>query len=199
MADLCRTYDAVAIADEVYEEITFGPEHVRVATLDGMWDRTLTLSSIGKTYSLTGWKVGWAIGPPTLTRGLRAAHQFLTFTTPTPVQHGAVAALAAPDSFYADLRASYLRRRDLIVDGLGATGLRPFTPEGTYFVMADHTAYGFENDREFCRHLIETAGVAAIPPSAFYHRPDDGASLVRFAFCKGEETITSAMERLGRL
>ena len=199
IAGLCHTYDAVAITDEVYEDIVFEPQHTRLATIDGMWDRTITLSSIGKTYSLTGWKVGWAIGPPPLTAGLRAAHQFLTFTTPTPVQHGAVAAVGAPDEFYAELRASYRSRRDLLVDGLAAAGLSPFRPQGTYFVMADHTAFGFSDDRAFCRHLIEKVGVAAIPPSVFYHRPEDGASLVRFAFCKDESTLREAVDRLSRL
>ena len=199
VASLCQTYDAIAIADEVYEEIVYESPHTRLATMGGMWERTITLSSIGKTYSLTGWKVGWAIGPNQLTKGLRAAHQFLTFTTPTPVQHGAVAAIGAPSEFYRELRASYLNRRDLLVDGLAAAGLTPFRPEGTYFVMADHTAFGFNDDRAFCRHLIETAGVAAIPPSAFYHRSEDGASLVRFAFCKDEGTLQNAVERLARL
>ncbi len=199
VADLCRTYDTIAIADEVYEDIVYEPDHLRLATLDGMYERTITLSSIGKTYSLTGWKVGWAIGPEHLSRGLRAAHQFLTFTTPTPVQHGAAAALGAPEEFYTDLRASYLARRDLLVDGLAAAGLRPFKPQGTYFAMADHTEFGFADDRTFCRHLIETVGVAAIPPSAFYHRAADGASLVRFAFCKDESTLRQAVERLARL
>ena len=199
VASLCQTYDAIAIADEVYEEIVYESPHTRLATMGGMWERTITLSSISKTYSLTGWKVGWAIGPNQLTKGLRAAHQFLTFTTPTPVQHGAVAAIGAPSEFYRELRASYLNRRDLLVDGLAAAGLTPFRPEGTYFVMADHTAFGFDDDRAFCRHLIETAGVAAIPPSAFYHRSEDGASLVRFAFCKDEGTLQNAVERLARL
>ena len=158
IANLCRTYDAIAIADEVYEEIIFEPDHLRISTLDGMWDRTVTLSSVGKTYSLTGWKVGWAIGPAHLTRGLRAAHQFLTFTTPTPVQHGAVAALEAPAEFYTDLRDRYLAKRDLLVDGLAAAGLEPIRPEGTYFVMADHTHFGFPDDASFCRHLIERTG-----------------------------------------
>ncbi len=143
--------------------------------------------------------MGWAVGGPALSRGLRAAHQFLTFTTPTPVQHGAVAALGAPDDFYTELRAGYRRRRDLLTDGLAAAGLQPYIPEGTYFVMADHTAFGVGDDRAFCRHLIETAGVAAIPPSAFYHDPADGADLVRFAFCKEEATLVEAIERLGRL
>lgn len=196
IASLCRAYDVVAICDEVYEDIIYDAEHLRLATLDDMWERTITLSSIGKTYSLTGWKVGWSIGSAALTRGLRAAHQFLTFTTPTPVQHGAVAALNAPPEFYADLRASYRARRDLLTGGLAAAGLHPYTPEGTYFVMADHTGFGLEDDRAFCKHLIETAGVAAIPPSAFYHRAADGADLVRFAFCKDEATLQEAVDRL---
>jgi aspartate/methionine/tyrosine aminotransferase len=199
IADLCRQFDAIAIADEVYEEMTYERDHLRLATLDGMADRTLTLSSLGKTYSLTGWKVGWAIGVPELSRGLRAGHQFLTFATSTPAQHGAVAALRAPEEFYVDLRASYLRRRDLLVDGLASAGLSPYSPEGTYFVMADHTAHGFGDDRSFCRHLIETVGVAAIPPSTFYHRPKDGAALVRFAFCKDEATLQEAIARLSNL
>ena len=196
IASLCTTYDAIAITDEVYEDITFGPDHLRLANFDGMWDRTLTLSSIGKTYSLTGWKVGWAIGPQELTRGVRAAHQFMTFTTPTPVQHGAVAALRAPARFYHDLRADYLAKRELLVEALAATDLVPYPPAGTYFVMADHTAYGFADDRAFCLHLVETAGVAAIPPSSFYHRPEDGANLVRLAFCKDEATLGEAANRL---
>jgi aspartate/methionine/tyrosine aminotransferase len=199
VARLCRTYDAVAIADEVYEDITFGPQHVRLATLDGMWERTVTLSSVGQTYSLTGWKVGWAIAAAPLSRAVRAAHQFLTFTTPTPVQYGAAAALRAPGSFYEDLRSSYRERRDLLVAGLEAAGLRPFAPDGTYFVMADHTAFGFPDDRSFCPHLIEEAGVAAIPPSAFYHSAADGADMVRFAFCKETPTLVEAVERLARL
>ena len=199
IASLCRTYDAIAIADEVYEDIIFEPEHLRIATLDGMWERTVTLSSIGKTYSLTGWKVGWAIGPAHLTKGLGSAHQFLTFTTPTPVQHGAVAAVEAPHEFYTDLRTGYTAKRDLLVDGLETAGLNPFRPEGTYFVMADHSAFGFQDDRSFCRHLIEQTGVAAIPPSAFYHRPDDGSTLVRFAFCKDETTLRQAVDRLAQL
>ena len=199
IADLCRRFDAIAIADEVYEEMTYQRDHLRLATLDGMAERTLTLSSLGKTYSLTGWKVGWAIGAPELSRGLRAGHQFLTFTTPTPVQHGAVAALRAPEEFYVELRESYRWRRDLLVDGLEAAGLRPYSPEGTYFVMADHTGHGFGDDRSFCRHLVEAVGVAAIPPSAFYHRPEDGAGLVRFAFCKDEATLREAIARLSNL
>ena len=199
VARLCLSYDAIAICDEVYEWMTYESEHLRLATLEGMADRTITLSSLGKTYSLTGWKVGWAIATESLTRGIRSAHQFLTFTTPTPVQHGAVAALGADESFYSALRASYQRRRDLLVDGLSDVGLTPYRPEGTYFAMADHTAFGFDDDRAFARHLIAQCGVAAIPPSVFYHDPSDGHSLIRFSFSKDEETLRAAITRLSRL
>jgi len=194
IADLCLEFDAIAICDEVYEEMTFEVEHQRLATFEGMWDRTLTLSSLGKTFSLTGWKLGWGIGPAELTSGLRSAHQFLTFTTPTPVQHGAVAAMAAPVSFYEDMRAGYGRKRDLLAKGLESVGFDPHVPQGTYFLMAGHPDAG--NDREFCRRLVAKAGVATIPPSVFYSRPELGAGLVRFAFCKDEDVLEDAIARL---
>ena len=157
IARLCNEHDAVAITDEVYEEMVYARPHVRLAGLPGMWDRTLTLSSLGKTFSLTGWKVGWGIGPQHLTAGLRAAHQFMTFTTPTPVQHGAIAALGAPESLFEDLRVSYARKRDLLATGLDRTGFDVYPPQGTYFMMAGHSRFGFSDDRAFCRHLAETA------------------------------------------
>ena len=199
IAALCQEHDAFAISDEVYEEMTYGAPHIRLATLPGMWERTLTLSSLGKTFSLTGWKVGWAIGPSHLTAGVRAAHQFMTFTTPTPVQHGAVAALGAPQSLFDDLRSTYLAKRDLLGAGLAEVGFEVHQPQGTYFMMAGHARFGFADDRAFCYHLAETARVVAIPPGVFYHRPEDGASLVRFAFCKDEETLREALERLAVL
>ncbi len=199
VAALCREHDVVAITDEVYERLVFSGEHVRLATQPGMYPRTLTLSSLGKTFSLTGWKVGWAIAQPDLTAAVRAAHQFLTFATATPLQHGAVAALGAPDSYYAELLQAYRRRRELLVAGLEAIGFRVYPPAGTYFVLADHTAFGFPDDVSFCRHLIEEVGVAAIPPGAFYHDPADGRDLVRFAFCKDEGTLSEALERLRAL
>lgn len=199
IADLCHEFDAIAITDEVYEHMVFDGEHLSLATLDGMWDRTVTLSSLGKSFSLTGWKVGWAIAPDHLTAGVRAAHQFLTFTTASPLQYGAAAALQAPNSYYVNLAADYKAKRDLLAGGLGAIGFKVSMPQGTYFMLADHTRFGFDNDVEFVKHLIEKAGVAAIPPSAFYHRPEDGASLVRFAFCKDESTLRQAIERLAAL
>jgi aspartate/methionine/tyrosine aminotransferase len=194
IADLCLEFDAIAICDEVYEEMTFDRAHQPLATFDGMADRTLTLSSLGKTFSLTGWKLGWGIGPAELTSGLRSAHQFLTFTTPTPVQHGAVAAMGAPASFYEDMRTSYQGKRDLLAKGLEAAGFDPHIPQGTYFLMAGHPDAG--DDREFCRRLVAKAGVVTIPPSVFYSRPELGAGLVRFAFCKDEDVLEEAIARL---
>jgi aspartate/methionine/tyrosine aminotransferase len=199
IASLCREHDCLAITDEVYEHLVFEGEHVRLAAIDGMWPRTVTLSSLGKTFSLTGWKVGWAIAPPELTQGVRAAHQFLTFATATPLQHGAVAALRAPAEYYAQYVDDYRRRRDLLVEGLDRIGFGVYPPQGTYFVLADHTPFGLPDDMAFCRHMIETAGVAAIPPSAFYHDPADGRTLVRFAFCKTESVLRDAIDRLQHL
>lgn len=199
IADLCRVHDAIAICDEVYEDMVYGVEHTRLATLEGMWERTLTLSSLGKTFSLTGWKVGWAIGPSHLTAGLRAAHQFLTFTTPTPVQHGAAAALDAPEGFYEEMRIGYRSKRDFLAEGLRAVGFEVYLPQGTYFLMAGHTGFGPGDDREFCRRLVEEARVVAIPPSVFYSKPQDGADMVRFAFCKDETTLADALDRMSVL
>jgi aspartate/methionine/tyrosine aminotransferase len=164
-----------------------------------MWERTLTLSSIGKSFSLTGWKTGWAIGPVHLTEAVRAAHQFLTFTTPNPMQAGAAAALAAPESYYQELVAGYRRRRDLLVDGLRNLGFLVSRPQGAYYALADHTPFGFPDDLAFVDHLIDVVGVAAIPPSVFYHRTREGSRLVRFAFCKDDTVLEAALERLARL
>jgi aspartate/methionine/tyrosine aminotransferase len=199
VATLCLEQDVIAITDEVYEEMVYDGEHRRLATYDGMWDRTVTLSSLGKTFSLTGWKLGWGIAPTTLTAGLRAAHQFLTFTTPTPVQHGAIAAMAAPATFYDELRSSYLKKRDLLADGLEGVGFEVHRPQGTYFMMAGFEQFGFSDDRSFCRYLAETTRVVAIPPSVFYHHPEDGSRLVRFAFCKDEAILTEALDRMSAL
>lgn len=196
IADLCHRHDVIAVADEVYEHMVFDGRHRSIACLDGMWDRTLTLSSLGKTFSLTGWKIGWAIGPPALTQAIRTAHQFLTFATATPLQWGAAAALAAPDDYYRDLTAAYRTRRDVLVTGLRDVGFEVHVPQGTYFVMADHTPFGVGDDVAFVRHLIETAGVAAIPPTAFYADKAAGRDLVRFAFCKDVPMLEAAVERM---
>ena len=199
IAALCRRHDLIAITDEVYEHMVFDGEHVSLAQLPGMWERTVTLSSLGKTFSLTGWKIGWAVAPQDLTAGVRAAHQFLTFATATPLQHAAAAALAAPRGYFDDLAASYRVKRDLLAEGLDGIGLKVFLPEGTYFVMADHSGFGLGDDVAFVNHLIESVGVAAIPPSAFYHDKTEAKNLVRFAFCKDEATLREAIGRLRRL
>lgn len=199
IAAVCRERDLIAITDEVYEHLVFAGEHVRLALLDGMYERTLTLSSLGKSFSLTGWKIGWGIGPEPLTTALRTAHQFLTFATATPLQHAAATALLTDDSYFEEFRAAYRKRRDLLVDGLARVGFNVYPPQGTYFVLADHTPFGFEDDVTCCRHLIEKIGVAAIPPSFFYAEPEHGKSLVRFAFCKTEEELRAALSRLSNL
>ncbi|MEZ6235446.1 MAG: aminotransferase class I/II-fold pyridoxal phosphate-dependent enzyme [Phycisphaerales bacterium] len=140
IASLCREHDLIAITDEVYERLVFEPDepHIRLASLPGMWERTITLSSLGKTFSLTGWKIGWAVGPGRLIAGVRAAHQFLTYAIATPLQHAAGAAIERGDAYIADLVADYARKRDRLADGLASLGFEVFTPSGTYFIMADH-------------------------------------------------------------
>lgn len=196
IADLCIQHDLIVISDEVYEHLVFEGEHVRLATLPGMENRTLTLSSLGKTFSLTGWKIGWAIGSVEMTRAIRAAHQFIVFSVPTPLQHGAVAAIEAPASFYEEFVTTYRQRRDLLCAGLEDIGFIVHRPAGTYFVLCDHTPFGFVDDVSFCKHLVEHTGVAAIPPTAFYEHPEHGRHLVRFAFCKTTETLEWAIDRM---
>lgn len=201
IADLCKEFNAVVITDEVYERLVFEPTepHVRIATLPDMWRRTLTLSSLGKTFSLTGWKIGWAVGPPDLTAALRAAHQFLTFAVATPLQHGAAAAINDGEPYVRQLVNDLRTARDHLCGALNRIGLRAFWPAGTYFVMADHSPLDLGDDVEFCRHLIERIGVAAIPPTAFYANKQHGKHLVRFAFCKKPETMEEAVRRLEKL
>jgi aspartate/methionine/tyrosine aminotransferase len=199
IADVCVEHDLFAISDEVYEHMVYEGEHISLATLPGMWERTVTCSSLGKTFSLTGWKIGWAIAPAPLTDALRAAHQFVTYAISTPLQYGAAAALGAGEDYYNELLVAYRERRDVLVGGLTAIGFELLEPQGAYFVYADHTPFGFGDDVSFVEHLIREVGVAAIPPSAFYHDPADGADFVRFSFCKEIRTLEAALERLGAL
>jgi L-glutamine---4-(methylsulfanyl)-2-oxobutanoate aminotransferase len=199
IAGLAAEHDVTVITDEVYERMVYDTEHVRMATLPGMWDRTVTLSSIGKSFSVTGWKTGWAVAPEHLTAGVRAAHQFLTFTTPNPMQHGSAAALRAPDSYYSELLATYRAKRDMLTSALAGLGFGVRAPEGAYYVLADHTGFGYRDDVAFVDHLIDDIGVAAIPPSFFYHRTHEGSRLVRFAFCKDDATLEAALERMSKL
>lgn len=196
IAALCLRHDLIAITDEVYEHMVYSGSHISLASLPGMWQRTITLSSLGKSFSLTGWKVGWATAPGDLTAGVRAAHQFLTFATATPFQHAAVIALNAPDSYYRTLSDSYRNKRDTLSEGLHEIGFRVFEPEGTYFLMADHSAFEIGDDVAFVNQMIDRVGVAAIPPGAFYHDRKEARNLVRFAFCKDEATLKDALARL---
>ncbi len=199
IARLCREHGAYCITDEVYEHLVYEGAHVPMATLPGMRERTITISSFGKTFSLTGWKIGWAAAPPELAAAVRSAHQFITFATATPLQHGAAVALAAGPDYYAELLAGYRAKRDYLVRELLRLGFAVRNPQGTYFACADFRPFGFDDDRAFARHLIEKFGVAAIPPSAFYDDVGRGRPYVRFAFCKKQETLEAAVARMEKL
>jgi N-succinyldiaminopimelate aminotransferase len=193
VAEVCRSHELVAVCDEVYEHLVYDGEHLPLATLEGMAERTLTISSLGKTFSVTGWKVGWATGPGTLVGAVRAAKQYLSFAGATPFQVAGAAALALGDAFYEELAAALRAKRNRLREGLRAAGLEPLPVAGTYFVNARVEGSG----AEFCRELPARAGVVAIPTSVFY---DSGAgdSLVRFAFCKRDSVIDEAAARLAR-
>jgi len=202
LADIARRHDLLVLTDEVYEHLCLdGRPHVPLATLPGMRERTLRLSSAGKTLSFTGWKVGWATGPAPLTAAVRAAHQFLTFCSATPLQFAVAHALETlPDGFYDQLRDEYTRRRDFLARVLADVGFTVAPCQGTYFLLADFTRIWAGDDVTLARHLIERCGVAAIPPSAFYLADrDEGRRLLRFAFCKRLETLERAAERLRTL
>ncbi len=201
IASLCIEHDALAISDEVYERLVYDEcEHISIATLPGMRERTVVLSSSGKSFSLTGWKIGWAIAPEAITQGIRAAHQFMTFAVATPLQHGVAALLNDGEHEIESLRAHYTSTRSLLGEALSELGFGLTLPQGSYFILADHRRVtqrlGLKGDVDLCRWLPEHAGVAAIPPSAFYSNPSDGSHLVRFAFCKRTETIDEAITRL---
>ena len=199
IARLCVERDLVCITDEVYEHMVYEGRHIPMATLPGMRERTITISSFGKTFSLTGWKIGWAAAPPPLSAAVRAAHQFITFATATPLQHAAACALSAGPEYYKELLAGYRERRDYLVGELARIGFGLRAPAGTYYACAEFGRFGFDDDVAFCRHLIEQVGVAVIPPSAFYDRPEKGRGYVRFAFCKKMATLEAAVERLEKL
>jgi aspartate/methionine/tyrosine aminotransferase len=196
VARIAEEFDLLVISDEVYEELWYESRHRTLATEPGLRERTIVLGSLGKTFSFTGWKVGWALAPAPLAQAVRAAHQFASFCAPTPLQVAAATALAAPDSYFDEFRREYRERRDMMVAGLRACGFACETPEGSYFALADHSSFGFEDDFAFCRHLVEHGRVAAIPPGAFYRNKEKARTLARFAFCKKLDTIASAIERL---
>ncbi len=196
IAEVCRRHDILAITDEVYEHIVFEGEHVPLASLPGMRERVVTISSTGKSFGLTGWKIGYSCAPPAISAALRTAHQFITFCNATPFQHALVTALETGDAYYQALGAAYRARRDRLCGGLAEAGFRVLTPAGTYFAQADIRPLGFEDDVDFCRGLPARVGVAAIPTSAFYRNRAEGRHLVRFAFCKTDATLDEAIRRL---
>jgi len=200
VARVCVERDLLAVTDEVYEHLVYdGRPHIPLATLPGMAERTVTISSHGKTFSFTGWKVGWACGPSDLIAAVRTTKQYLSYSGATPFQHAAAVALGLPASYYEELAASLAERRDFLSQGLRDAGLTTFASQGTYFVTTDAASVGATDGVEFCLGLPERVGVVAVPMSVFYDDPDAGRTLVRFAFCKRPEILTEAASRLKAL
>jgi len=198
--DLCVEYNVLAITDEIYEHILYdGSEHISIARLDGMRERTITINGLSKSYSVTGWRVGWAVAPPAITNAIRKVHDFLTVGAPAPLQEAGAAALSLPASYYRELAERYRTRRDHLIPALEKSGFRCYPPRGAYYVMTDITAFGFANDVQFAAHLVKDIGVACVPGSSFYKHPKDGSQQVRFAFCKKPETLDEAARRLEKL
>jgi aminotransferase len=198
--DLCVEYNVLAITDEIYEHILYdGSEHISLARLDGMRERTITINGLSKSYSVTGWRVGWAVAPPAITNAIRKVHDFLTVGAPAPLQEAGAAALSLPASYYRELADRYRTRRDHLIPALEKAGFRCYLPRGAYYVMTDISAFGFSNDVEFAAHLVKDIGIACVPGSSFYKHPKDGSQQVRFAFCKKPETLDEAARRLEKL
>jgi aspartate/methionine/tyrosine aminotransferase len=198
--DLCVEYNVLAITDEIYEHILYeGAQHISIASLDGMRDRTITINGLSKTYSVTGWRVGWAVAPPAITNAIRKVHDFLTVGAPAPMQEAGAAALGLPASYYQLLAERYQTRRDHLIPALERAGFRCYRPRGAYYVMTDISAFGFKSDVEFANHLVKEIGIACVPGSSFYKHAKDGARQVRFAFCKKPETLDEAGHRLEKL
>ncbi|HTX35736.1 MAG TPA: aminotransferase class I/II-fold pyridoxal phosphate-dependent enzyme [Bryobacteraceae bacterium] len=200
IAGICQEFDALAITDEIYEHIVYdGAVHVPILSLPGMRERAVLVNSMSKTYSVTGWRVGWVLAAPDLTDSIRKVHDFLTVGAAAPLQQAGVTALALPDEYYRDLAHEYSHRRDHILTSLTAAGFQPVTPAGAYYTMAGMAGLGFVNDIEAVRHLIENVGIAAVPGSSFYAHFADGGQYVRFCFCKKYETLEKARYQLTKL
>jgi aspartate/methionine/tyrosine aminotransferase len=193
IAQLCQEFDALAITDEIYEHIIFdGAEHIPMMSIPGMRDRTILINSMSKTYSVTGWRVGWVLACPEITQSVRKVHDFLTVGAAAPLQQAGVTALSLPDSYYVELACEYASRRDMMLAMLERAGFRCSRPRGAYYIMAEISAFGFTNDVEFVRHLIEHAKIAAVPGSSFFGNSLDGANWIRFCFPKKYETLKAA-------
>ena len=223
IAGLCKEFDALCFTDEIYEHIIYEsgvgslessvktsdsrlptldsrlPGHICMANIEGMRERTVVVNSLSKTYSVTGWRVGYCIAPPDITSAIRKVHDFLTVGAANPLQHAGAYALSLPPSYYDELQREYQKKRDFIVPVLKSAGFKCDFPEGAYYVMADISEFGFANDLEFTKHLIREIGVAVVPGSSFYHDSSLGSQLVRFCFCKKDETLEAAAENLQKL
>jgi aspartate/methionine/tyrosine aminotransferase len=198
IARLAQEYDAFVITDEVYEHIIYDPyRHTYIASLAGMFERTISCSSLSKTYAITGWRLGYTIAPPDLTSAVRKIHDYFTICAPAPLQEAAIAGLNFPDSYYHELQAGYTRRRNLILSGIEAAGLKAIAPEGTHFVLVDISPFSYPDDMHFCRWMAKEIGVAAIPGSSFFDEPVQ--NLIRLSFAKSEPVLTDAVQRLQRL
>ena len=211
IAELCQEFDVICFTDEIYEHIIYrgirdagqmtreNPKHISMAQLDGMRERTVVINSLSKTYSVTGWRVGYVIAPPDITSAIRKVHDFLTVGAANPLQHAGAYALSLPEKYYRDLQKEYQSKRDFIVPVLQQAGLKCEMPQGAYYVMTDISDFGFANDVEFTKFMIREIGVAVVPGSSFYHDKSLGSQKVRFCFCKKDETLQAAAERLQKL
>jgi len=200
IADLCRKWDVLAITDEIYEHIIYdGAKHISPITLDGMRERTIVVNGMSKTFSVTGWRVGYIIAPPGITGAIRKMHDFVTVGAPAPLQEAGAIALRLPDSYYVELAAQYQKRRDRVMKMLADAGLHPMLPKGAYYIMCDIETWGYPNDVEFARFMVKDIGVATVPGSSFFSDPAAGKDMIRFTFCKKEETLRAAEERLKKL
>ena len=200
IASLCQRWNCLAITDEIYDHILYdSTEHVRIMTLEGMRDRTITINSLSKTFSVTGWRVGYVIASPELTNAIRRVHDFLTVGAAAPLQEAGALALRLSDEYYRSLSAQYAKRRDLLLRILTESGFHCYKPLGAYYIMTNIRDFGFSNDVDFTQYLIEEIGVAAVPGSSFYRDPRDGEQQLRFCFCKKDETLQEAGRRLQKL
>jgi aspartate/methionine/tyrosine aminotransferase len=200
IANLCQKWDVLAITDEIYEHIIYdGAKHISPITLDGMRERTIVVNGMSKTFSVTGWRVGYIIAPPEISGAIRKMHDFVTVGAPAPLQDAGAVALRLPDSYYSDLAAHYVKRRDRLMKMLTDAGLDPMLPRGAYYIMCDIGKWGYPNDVEFAKFLVQKVGVATVPGSSFFSDPAAGKDIIRFTFCKKEETLRAAEERLNKL
>jgi len=200
IAALCQRWDAYAVSDEIYQYLVYdGTEHISIASLPGMRERSITLNSLSKTYSVTGWRVGYTVAPPEVSSAIRKMHDFITVGAPAPLQEAGSVALSLPDSYYLKLRAEYAARRDRFLPALEKSGFQCFKPHGAYYIMTDISGFGFKSDVEFARYLIRNVGVAAVPGSSFYSRAELGQQQLRFCYSKTDATLDEAARRLQQL